>query len=668
MSPDSSPSSRDRRRKSASAQSSPAHLMMMSPVPSYASTVNNHNNGTSYYPGGHSGHNSVNGSVNGSVSGYPYSSANNNIISSPGMARTRSDSHEVPQLNTPHGNIVTNSLLLQRAFISPDSHSERDSSQDATYHHPGAGLSLQIPVGGGSNDSLGGFSANNSVTGGVQVPDSAYNSGMYNVGASTREMNASIQAATSALNVASTSQSGSTMTTDTGTTANDRSPHQQFVHNRSGSSHNNSMYSLHSAASTHVQQQQQPSSNKAMGAYMDAPGPGLNSQSSAGSSSNAHTTAQLLGHHPPQSQAIVLTDHLSLAQRPPAGPSGGNLHNNMYNNGYNINPTTLGQAPAAFVRGGSDQSIFTGGSSSNRSNRSNHTRGSTSHSSFSSENDGMSSRTDLHEDGSMRIISMPSTMLFPEIPSRKLAMLNDENSSTAINNNGTMSVLVQSNNKLINSGSNGYLRVGTILEGEKEGENEKSSESGDVDKSGDSNAYLHVANSINNNVNNNDEVIANNNSGDHRQTLLDRLNTQQIQDMRLQQQQQHHQQNEHQNQGQPSQQHYQTYQHQPQYQAFQPPQLHQQITLQSQPPVQNNNSSLFHKRALIVDDSAINRKFVNRLLRTKIGSRDEAEDGQQAVQMVQQSMQDGSGGYDVILMDYVMPVMDGPTATEKIRY
>jgi hypothetical protein len=46
------------------------------------------------------------------------------------------------------------------------------------------------------------------------------------------------------------------------------------------------------------------------------------------------------------------------------------------------------------------------------------------------------------------------------------------------------------------------------------------------------------------------------------------------------------------------------------------------------------NSSLFSKKALIVDDSATNRKFVNRLLRTKIGTRDEAEDGQRAVDKV----------------------------------
>jgi CheY-like chemotaxis protein len=75
---------------------------------------------------------------------------------------------------------------------------------------------------------------------------------------------------------------------------------------------------------------------------------------------------------------------------------------------------------------------------------------------------------------------------------------------------------------------------------------------------------------------------------------------------------------------------------------------------------------LFEKRALIVDDSATNRKFVNRLLRTKIGTRDEAEDGQQAVSMVERARAEGAP-YDVILMDYVMPVMDGPTATAQVR-
>jgi CheY-like chemotaxis protein len=75
---------------------------------------------------------------------------------------------------------------------------------------------------------------------------------------------------------------------------------------------------------------------------------------------------------------------------------------------------------------------------------------------------------------------------------------------------------------------------------------------------------------------------------------------------------------------------------------------------------------LFEKRALIVDDSPTNRKFVNRLLRTKIGTRDEAVDGQEAVNMVSAAIQAGIS-YDLILMDYVMPVMDGPTATQKIR-
>ena len=43
---------------------------------------------------------------------------------------------------------------------------------------------------------------------------------------------------------------------------------------------------------------------------------------------------------------------------------------------------------------------------------------------------------------------------------------------------------------------------------------------------------------------------------------------------------------------------------------------------------------------------------------------DEAEDGSIAVEKVKEK---GLNAYDAILMDFVMPVMDGPTATKAIR-
>ena len=72
------------------------------------------------------------------------------------------------------------------------------------------------------------------------------------------------------------------------------------------------------------------------------------------------------------------------------------------------------------------------------------------------------------------------------------------------------------------------------------------------------------------------------------------------------------------------------------------------------------------RRVLIVDDVAMNRKMLKRLFVTRFEECDEAEDGQQAVDMVKEAMASGVN-YDVITMDYQMPVMDGVTATSNIR-
>jgi Response regulator receiver domain len=71
-------------------------------------------------------------------------------------------------------------------------------------------------------------------------------------------------------------------------------------------------------------------------------------------------------------------------------------------------------------------------------------------------------------------------------------------------------------------------------------------------------------------------------------------------------------------------------------------------------------------RILVVDDSALNRKMLTKLLKSKGYNIEEAADGQIAVDKVKQEA-DAGRTYDVILMDFVMPVMDGPTATRAIR-
>ena len=73
------------------------------------------------------------------------------------------------------------------------------------------------------------------------------------------------------------------------------------------------------------------------------------------------------------------------------------------------------------------------------------------------------------------------------------------------------------------------------------------------------------------------------------------------------------------------------------------------------------------RRALIVDDAALNRKMMSRLLVTRNFEIEEASDGLEAISSLRTCAHECQRPYDVILMDFVMPNMDGPTATREIR-
>lgn len=71
-------------------------------------------------------------------------------------------------------------------------------------------------------------------------------------------------------------------------------------------------------------------------------------------------------------------------------------------------------------------------------------------------------------------------------------------------------------------------------------------------------------------------------------------------------------------------------------------------------------------KVLVVDDAKMNLKLLMRLVSKRGHKVDGAEDGAIAVDMASKAMEESSE-YDVILMDYQMPVMDGPTATRILR-
>ena len=73
-------------------------------------------------------------------------------------------------------------------------------------------------------------------------------------------------------------------------------------------------------------------------------------------------------------------------------------------------------------------------------------------------------------------------------------------------------------------------------------------------------------------------------------------------------------------------------------------------------------------RVLTVDDVTMNRKILRRVLENRFDVIDEAEDGHKAVEIIAKSLEGGDQFlYDVITMNYQIPVMDGVTATRRIR-
>ena len=82
--------------------------------------------------------------------------------------------------------------------------------------------------------------------------------------------------------------------------------------------------------------------------------------------------------------------------------------------------------------------------------------------------------------------------------------------------------------------------------------------------------------------------------------------------------------------------------------------------------------NIINNKVLIVDDQMFNIKLVHNMLKINykfdMNQIDFALNGEEAVQLVEQDLQKNEKcSYKLILMDCQMPVMDGYTATRKIK-
>jgi len=80
----------------------------------------------------------------------------------------------------------------------------------------------------------------------------------------------------------------------------------------------------------------------------------------------------------------------------------------------------------------------------------------------------------------------------------------------------------------------------------------------------------------------------------------------------------------------------------------------------------DSQARTFEGRALVVEDVAVNRRLICRLL-TKAGLEvEEAENGQVGFEKAMESLAHGRP-FDVVFMDLQMPVLDGYDATRRLR-
>lgn len=70
---------------------------------------------------------------------------------------------------------------------------------------------------------------------------------------------------------------------------------------------------------------------------------------------------------------------------------------------------------------------------------------------------------------------------------------------------------------------------------------------------------------------------------------------------------------------------------------------------------------LTKRKVLLVEDNKMNQAIISKLLEMHCYEVTTADNGKEAVKSIQ------SANFDVVLMDFQMPVMDGITATKKIR-